>query len=68
MLTAWPAENHAVVLAFDRHDQSSDDVYTFLLDALGLGVPDAERKKPPCCDEAGQPPPNPDVATRSERS
>jgi hypothetical protein len=56
MLTAWLAEDHAVVVAVGRHDQSSGDVYTLLLGALGLEVPDDEREKPPCCDEAGQPP------------
>jgi hypothetical protein len=62
MLTAWPAEDHAVVVAVGRHDQSSEDVYTLLLEALGLEVPDDEREKPPCCDDAGQPPTDPDVA------
>lgn len=36
MLTAWPAEDHAVVVAVGRHDQSSEDVYTVLLMHLGL--------------------------------
>jgi hypothetical protein len=28
MLTVWPAEDHAVVIAVGSHDQSTEDVYT----------------------------------------
>jgi hypothetical protein len=68
MLTAWPAEDHAIVVAIGRHDQSGEDVYTFLLEALGLDVPDVDREKPPCCDDAGQPPDDPDIAARIAQS
>lgn len=62
MLTAWPADDHAIVVEVGRHDQSSKDVYDLLRDALGLAVAEEERAKPPCCDEAGRPPADPDVA------
>ena len=67
MLVAWPADDHAVVIAIERHDESSDDVYAAILDALGLQVPEDEREKPPCCDEEGLPPADPNVATRHRR-
>jgi hypothetical protein len=62
MLTVWAAPDHAVVVAIGRHDRSTEDVYSLLLDALGLDVADDEREKPSCCDDAGQPPADPDVA------
>lgn len=55
MLTVWPAEDHAIVIAIGRHDQSPEDVYDALLDALEFDVPEEERMKPPCCDEEGRP-------------
>ena len=62
MLTVWPADDHVVVIAIGRHDESPADVYGALLDALELEVPEAEREKPPCCDDAGQPPSDEHVA------
>jgi hypothetical protein len=62
MLTAWPAAEHAVVIAVGPHSRSSNDVYALLLEALDLDVPMEERDKPPCCDEEGLPPADPDVA------
>jgi len=56
MLTAWPADDEAVVLAIARHDTTAEDVYTTLLAALDLTVPEEERQKPPCCDDEGNPP------------
>lgn len=65
MLTVWPAEDHAIVIAIGPHDASTDDVYADLLDALELDIPDAERTKPPCCDDAEGPPPADEaIATR----
>ena len=63
MLVAWTADDHAVVVAVGRHDESSEDVYAVLLGALGLEVSEDERDKPPCCDEESRPPADPDVAT-----
>ncbi len=63
MLVVWPGDDHAVVIAIGRHDESSDDVYAVLLDHLGHEVEEAEREKPPCCDEEGRPPADSSVAT-----
>lgn len=65
MLTVWPAEDHAIVIAIGPHDASTDDVYAVLLDALELDIPDAERTKPPCCNDAeGRPPADEAIATQ----
>ena len=63
MLTVWPADDHAVVIAVGSHDGSADDVYAALLDALELVVPADEREKPPSCDNAGAPPAEEEIAT-----
>lgn len=56
LLTAWPAPEHAVILAVGPHDRSALDIYELLPAALAVEVPADERSKPPCCDELGQPP------------
>lgn len=56
MLTAWPAEDLAVVITVGRHDRSATDVYDLLLAALDIEASTEEREKPACCDEAGEPP------------
>lgn len=48
MLTVWPAIDHAVVIAVGHHDESAQDVYAALLEALELDVLADEREKPPC--------------------
>ena len=62
MLTVWLEADHAVVIAVGRHDETADDIYAALLDALELDVPDDERLKPPCCDDDGLPPADEEVA------
>ncbi len=62
MLTVWPADDHVVVITVASHDQSSEDVYAALLDALELAVSAEEREKPSCCDAAGEPPVDEDIA------
>jgi hypothetical protein len=62
LLTVWPRDRHAVVVVVAPHDRSGADVYDRLLGALGIEGPVVERSKPPCCDEAGQPPAQPDLA------
>jgi hypothetical protein len=47
MLTAWPAEDHAIVILVARHDGIANDVYRQLLEGLDVGVADDERDKPP---------------------
>lgn len=61
MLTAWPTETTAVVLVVGPHEETSSDVYTTLLAALGLDVTDVERNKPPCCGPDDLPPVDADV-------
>jgi len=63
MLTAWPRHDYAIVLAIGPHNRTATDVYDLLVTALDLEVADNERTKPPCCDEAGAAPADPDVAT-----
>ncbi len=63
MLVAWPATDHAVVIAIGRHDSSAEDVYAILLAALDLDVPEEERMKPPCCDAQRLPPADDAIAT-----
>lgn len=62
MLTVWPGEDHAIIIAVGAHDDSADDVYAALLDALELAVPADERAKPPCCDESRLPPVDEEIA------
>ena len=62
MLIAWPADDHAIVILVARHDGTRTDIYRQLLEALGIGVPEDEREKPPCCDESGQPPADRELA------
>jgi hypothetical protein len=45
-----------VVLLVGPHDGRAGDVYSQLLDALGVEVSADERGKPSCCDDEGLPP------------
>lgn len=65
MLVVWPAEDQALVILVAPHDESTDDVYAAALDALELEVSQAEREKPPCCDEEGRPPADLDLAVET---
>ncbi len=56
MLLVWSAEDRATVILVGPHNGSSNDVYAALNDALQLDVSEAERRKPPCCDDEGHPP------------
>jgi hypothetical protein len=62
MLTVWLGSDHAVVIAVGPHDRSAGDLYRGLVEALKIDAPEEERSKPPCCDEAGQPPVHADTA------
>lgn len=62
LLITWPSRTHAVVLAVGPHDRTASDIYELLLTALALEVSTAERSKPPCCDELGEPPVNRKIA------
>lgn len=63
MLTVWPDEKHTIVVLVAPHDGTASDVYNALLDALEIVMAEDERDKPACCDEAGQPPADPALAT-----
>lgn len=56
MLTGWPAEDHVIVVLVAPHDRTGSDGNALRLDALAVDLPADERAKPPCCDDAGQPP------------
>ncbi len=62
LLTVWHGEDHATVISIGPHDETVDDVYAALLEALELEIPGDERQKLPCCDEEGQPPSDEQVA------
>jgi len=66
MITAWPAADHAVVIAISPHDRSDNNIYTTLLVAIDRDVPAEERDKPRCCDEEGLPPVEPRARARSQ--
>jgi len=56
MPTASLADDHTVVLAIGPRDRTAVDLYSALLDALDMAVPDDKRTNPRCCDKAGAPP------------
>lgn len=62
LLTTWPVSDHVVILVVGPHDRSAHDIYDLLLAALTVEVPADERTKPPCCDELGEPPADPEMA------
>ena len=62
LITAWLTEDHAVVVTIGPHDRSAGDVYELLLLALDAELPTEERSKPPCCDDDGKPPADPQAA------
>jgi len=63
MIVAWPTADQAVVIAIGPHDRRNDDVYGMLLGTLDRDVPAEERDKPPCCDDEGLPPVDPESTT-----
>jgi hypothetical protein len=66
LLTVWPGDHHAIVVAVGPHDRGGADVYDLLLTALGLEEAAVERSKPSCCDETGRPPVKADAAATAE--
>lgn len=56
LLTAWRAEDHALVLLVGPHSGKPSDVYAQLLAAVDKEVPAEERTKPPCCEPGEAPP------------
>jgi hypothetical protein len=53
LLTAWPALEHAVILAVGPHGGSALDIYGLLLTAVAVEVPVERAEQATCCDETG---------------
>lgn len=65
MVVGFPSPSEVAVLLIGRHVSGiGRDVYGRLYRGLGITVPGAERKKPPCCDETGTAPVDTDVVER----
>lgn len=57
IVVGFPAPAEVAVLPIGRHIRGSRlDVYGRLYRSLGIDVPSAQRKKPPCCDDTGAAP------------
>jgi hypothetical protein len=57
MIVGFPAPREVAVVLVGRHIRGSrHDVYGRFYKGLGINVPGAERKKPPCCGETGAAP------------
>lgn len=65
MLLMFPAAKEVAILLVGPHERENPeiDVYTRLYEALGIDVPDAEHRRPACCED-GQPPVDPDLLER----
>jgi hypothetical protein len=57
MVVAFPAEDEVAVLLVGPHKELDPEVNvcTRLYEALGIGVPPDERRKPPCCEDVRPP-------------
>lgn len=62
-LVCFPDDESVVVLIVGEHRDSYPklDVYRSLYRLLELPEPPAKRTKPPCCDESGKPPVDPNL-------
>jgi hypothetical protein len=61
-LVCFPDETSVVVALVGEHDRgSSDDVYGTVYELLAIDEPKAKRTKPPCCEEGGGPPVDPEL-------
>lgn len=65
-LVGFPDTESVVVLIVKEHlrTNAAADVYDDLYEILGIAEPTAKRTKPPCCDEGGEPPVDPDLIER----
>jgi len=63
VLVCFPDDESVVILIVAEHRDSHPelDVYRSLYRLLELPEPSAKRTKPPCCDESGKPPVDPDL-------
>jgi len=65
LLTVFESPDRCVLLLVAEHTRTSNP-YQLLYGALGIDEPKEPRTKPTCCDPAGQPPIDPDLAARFE--
>jgi hypothetical protein len=65
-LVCFPDDESAVVLIVGEHlrDDPATDVYRSLYRLLELSEPSGKRTKPPCCDESGKAPIDPELLDR----
>jgi hypothetical protein len=65
MIVGFPAPKEVAILLIGRHIHGSHrDVYGRFYSSLGITVPSAQRKKPPCCEETGTAPVDADAVQR----
>jgi hypothetical protein len=65
MIVGFPAPLEVAVLLIGRHIHGSQrDIYTRFYSGLGITVPSAQRKKPPCREETGTTPVDADALQR----
>jgi len=65
----FPDEESVVIALVGEHARgSSDDVYGTVYELLGIDEPTAKRTKPPCCEEDGGPPVDPELFDRMLRA
>jgi hypothetical protein len=65
LLTAFESPDRCVLLLVAEHTRTSNP-YQLLYEALAIDEPEEPRTKPTCCDPAGSPPIDPDLAARFE--
>jgi hypothetical protein len=64
-----PDEESVVIALVGEHSRgSSDDVYGAVYELLEIDEPTAKRTKPPCCEEDGGPPVDPELFNRMLRA
>ena len=65
-LVGFPASDQVAVLIVERHEarRGELDVYRRLYRQLGIGQPSETRTKPPCCEEDGAAPVEPELIDR----
>ena len=66
LLVCFPDDQQVAVLLVGKHTNGDPevDIYRSLFQLLDLPEPTAKRTKPPCCDEAGQAPVDPELLDR----
>jgi hypothetical protein len=65
LLTAFEAADRCILLLVAEHTRT-ENPYHLIYDALDIGEPAEPRTKPSCCDPAGEPPVDADLAARLE--